>query len=86
MEDIFQTIEHITRSKEWYRAFFNPNLETSKPVIQVNEVSYSKAMWQYKSDHPNNGQPHPTQFNNTFRENNRQPRGLFRKSPGTTSL
>ena len=35
--------------------FLNPNLETSKPVIQVNEVSYGKATWQYKFDHPNNG-------------------------------
>ena len=28
MEDIFQTIEHVTRSVEWNRAFLNPNLET----------------------------------------------------------
>ena len=52
IEDIFQTIDHITRSEEWYRAFFNLNLETSKPVIQVNKVSYGKDIWQYKSDHP----------------------------------
>ena len=82
IEDVFQTIEHVTRCQEWNRAFFNPNLEASKPVIQVNEVSYGKATWQYKSDHPNNGQPHPVQFHNTFRENNKQPRGPFRKSPG----
>ena len=82
MEDVFQTIECITWSEEWYRAFFNPNLETSKPVIQVNEVSYCKAMLQYKSDSPNYGQPHPAWFNNTFRENNRQPMGPFRTSPG----
>ena len=81
MEDVSQTIEHITRSEEWNRAFFNPNLETSKPVMQVNEVSYGKNPWQYNSDHPNNGQPHPVWFNNTFRENNKQPRGPFRKSP-----
>ena len=82
MEDVFQTIDCVTRSEEQYRAFFNHNLETLMPVIQVNEVSIGKATWQYKSDHPNNGQPHPAQFNNTFRENNRQSRGLFRKSPG----
>ena len=82
MEDVFQTINHVTRSEEQYKVFFNPNLETSKPVIKVNEVSYSKGMLQYKSDHPYNGQPHPAQFNNTFRENKRQPRGPLRKSPG----
>ena len=59
-----------------------PNLETSKLVIQVNEVSYGYAMQQHKSDHPNNGYPHTLWFNNTFRENNRHPRGLFRKRPG----
>ena len=80
IEDVFQTTEHITMSKEWNRAFFN--LEALKPVIQVNEVIYSKAMQQYKSDPTNNGQPCPVQFHNTFRENNKQPRGLFRKSPG----
>ena len=82
MEDVFQTIEHVTRSEEQNRAFFNPTLEASKPVIQVNEVSYSKAMIQYKSDHPNNGQTCKAWFHNTFRESNMQPRGPFRKSPG----
>ena len=82
MEDVFQTIEHVTRSEEQNRAFFNSNLEPSKPPMQVNEMSYGKAMWQYKSDCTNNGQPHPAQFSNTFRENNKQPRGLFTKSPG----
>ena len=82
MEDIIWTIEHSTRSEKWNRAFFNPNLEASRPVIQVNEVSYGKAMWQYRSNHPNNNQSHPAQFHNTFRENNKQPRGPFRKSPG----
>ena len=48
MEDVFQTIDHITRSEEQYRAFFNPNLETAKQVIQVNEVSYSKTTWHHK--------------------------------------
>ena len=69
MEDVFQTIEYITRSKERYREFFNPNLETSNPVIQVNEVSCGKAAQHHKSDHSNNGQPYPVQFNNTLREN-----------------
>ena len=39
MEDDFQTVEYITRSEERYSVFFNPNLETMKPVIQVNEVN-----------------------------------------------
>ena len=81
MEDVIQTIEHITRSEEWNRAFFNPSLEASRPVIQVNGVSYGEATWQYGSDHPNNNQP-PVWFHNTFRENNKQPRGPFRKSLG----
>ena len=43
MENVFQTIEHVTRSEEQNRAFFNPNLEVLKPAIQVKEVSHSKA-------------------------------------------
>ena len=82
MEDVFQTTGHVMRSEEQYRVFFNPNLETLKPVIQVNEVNYTKATQQYKPDHLNNGQPHPAWFNKNVRENNRQARGLFRKSPG----
>ena len=82
MEDVFQTIGHVTRSKERYRAFFNPNLETMKPVMQVNEVSYGKAIWHHKSDGSNNGKPCPLQFNNNFRENTRHQWGLFRRSPG----
>ena len=71
MEDVFQTIEHITRSEEQNMVFFNPNLETLKPVMQINEVSYGKAIQQYKSDHPNKGQPCWMWFNNTFRQNNK---------------
>ena len=54
----------------------------SRPVIQVNEVSYSKTTWQYGSDCPNNNQPCPVWFHNSFRENNKWPRGPFGKSPG----
>ena len=45
-------------------------------------MSYCKATWQHKSDYPNNDQPCPAQFNNTFREKNRYSKGLFRKYPG----
>ena len=62
MEDVIQTIDHVTRSEEWNRAFFNTNLEASRPVIQLNEVSYSKATWQYRSDHPNNSHPTKQSF------------------------
>ena len=82
MVDIIQTIEQVTRSEEWNRAFFNPNLEASRTVIQANEVCYGKTTQQYGSDCLNNNQPHPAWFHNTFRENNKQPRGPFRKSPG----
>ena len=44
MEDVFQRIECVTRSEQQNRTFFNPNLETSKSVIQVNEVRYGKTM------------------------------------------
>ena len=80
MKDVFQTIEHITRSKVWHRAFFNPNLETVKPIIQVNEVSYGKTTWHNKFDWSNSGQPHPVWFNNTFRDTSRHPRGSFKKA------
>ena len=82
MEDIIQIIECIIRSEEWNRAFFNPILKASRSVIQVNEVSYGKATWQYRSDCPSNNQPCPAWFHNTFKENNKQLRGPFRKSPG----
>ena len=62
MEGVIQTIEQVTRSEEWNRAFFNPNLEVSRPVMQVNEVTYGKTTQQYGSDHPNNNQPHQNSF------------------------
>ena len=43
MEDVFQTVNHVTRSEEQNRVFFKPNFETMQPVIQVNEVNYGKA-------------------------------------------
>ena len=52
IEDVIQTIDCVTRPEEENRALFNPNLEASRPVIQVNKVSYGKATWQYMSDHP----------------------------------
>ena len=45
IEDVIQTIEQVTTSEEWKRAFFNPNLEAVRPVIQVNDVNYSKTTW-----------------------------------------
>ena len=39
MEDVFQMINHVTRSEEWNREFFIPNFETAQPVIQVSEVN-----------------------------------------------
>ena len=81
MADVFQTIELITKLEKQNRVFFNPNLETLRQTMQVNEVNYGKATWQYKSDHPHNGQCHPAEFNNTFRENNKKPRSPFSKSP-----
>ena len=80
MEDVIQTIEQVTRSEEWNRAFINPNLEALRPVIQEHEVNYGKTTWQHGSNHSNNNQPHPAQLCNTFRENNKQPRGPYRKS------
>ena len=68
MEDVLKTINQVIRSEEQNRTFFNPMLEASRPVIQVNEVSYSKTTWQHRSNHPINNQPHPAQFNNAFRK------------------
>ena len=42
MDNVIQTIEWVTRSEEWNRPFFKPNLEALRPDIQVNEVSYDK--------------------------------------------
>ena len=50
MEDVFQTIDHVTGSKEWNRAFFEPNLETVQPVIQINKVHFGKATRHNTSD------------------------------------
>ena len=55
-------------SEEWNRAFFNPNLEALRPVIQVIEVSSGKTTQWYGSDCPNNNQPHRGWFYNSFRE------------------
>ena len=35
MEDVFEMIDHVTRSKEWNRTFFKP----AQSVLQVNEVN-----------------------------------------------
>ena len=75
MEDIFQTIEPINKSEEWYRAFFNPNLERMQPIVQVNGVSYGKANWHRKYDWSNSGQPYPVRFSNNFKDINRHQRG-----------
>ena len=58
MEDVFQRINHVTRSKEQNRAFFKPNFETVLPVLQVNKVSYGKATRHNMLDQSYNGEPH----------------------------
>ena len=55
MEDVFQPIDHVTRSEEWNWAFFKPNFKTVQPVMQVNEVNYSKATRHNMVDQSNNG-------------------------------
>ena len=82
IKDVFQTRECMTRSKEWYRALFNPHLETMQPVVQVNEVSYGKANWHSRYDQSNSGQSHPVQSGNNFRDTNRHQRGSFKKILG----
>ena len=40
MQDILQTIDHVTRSKQWNGVLFKLNFEIIQPVIQVNKVSF----------------------------------------------
>ena len=82
MEDVFQTIDHVTSSKEQNRVFFKPNFETAQPVIQVNDVNYVKATRCNMLDWSYNGQPHQMWFSNNFRDTNRYPRGLLKKGLG----
>ena len=82
MEDVFQTINYVTRSKEWNRAFFKPNFEKAQPVIQVNKVIYGKAIRHNTFAWSNNDQPHPVWFSNNFRDTNRQPRGSLKEALG----
>ena len=82
MEDVFQTRNHVTRSKEQNRELFKPNFETVHPVIQVNKVNYGKATRHNMFEWLNNGQPHPAQFSNNFRDTNRHPRGSLKKGLG----
>ena len=56
---------------------------TSKPVIQVNEVNYSKATRHHHTlDWSYNGQPHQVWFSNNFRDTNGQPRSPLKKGHG----
>ena len=82
MEDVFQMINHVTRSKEQNRAFFKPNLETTEPVIQANEVGYGKATSDNTLDWSFNGHRHQVQFSNNFRDTNRHPRGSLKNGQG----
>ena len=82
MKDVFQMINHVTRSKEWTRAFFKPNFKTAQPVIQVNEVSYGKATRHNMLDWSYNSQPHQVWFSNNFSDTNRHPRGSLKKDQG----
>ena len=47
VEDVFQMIDHVTRSEEQNRAFFKPNFEPAQSVLQVNEMSFGKATRYY---------------------------------------
>ena len=83
MEDIFQTIDHVTRSKEWNRAFFKPDFEPVQPGLQANEVNLGKTS-RYNQTHDGsyNGHSHQVWFINNFRDNNRQQRGPLKKCQG----
>ena len=62
-EDVFQTIDCVTRSEEQSRAFFKPNFEPVQPVLQVNEVNYGRTTSHYHTlDQSYNGQPHQVWF------------------------
>ena len=82
MEDVFQTMDHVTRFQQQNKAFFKPDFETVQLVIQVNEVNYSKATRNNMYQWSNNGQPHPAWFSNNFRDTNRHPRGSLKKGLG----
>ena len=82
MEDVFQVIDCVTRSKEQNRVFFKPNFETAQPVLQVNEVNCGKATGHSTLDWSYIGQPHQAQFSNYFRDTNRHPRGSLKKGQG----
>ena len=82
MEDVFQMIDCVTRSKEQKRAFFKPNFETAQPVMQVNKVNYSKATKCNMLDWSYNGQSNQVWFSNNFRVTNRHPRGSLKKGQG----
>ena len=82
MEDVFQTINQVTRSEEQNRAFLKPNFETVQPVIQVNKVNYGKATRYSMFNQSNNVQPCPVWVSNNFRDTNKNPRGSFKKGPG----
>ena len=82
MEDVFQTIDHVTRSKERNRAFFKPNFEIVQPVIQVNKVNYGKATRHNTFNWSNNGKPNSVQFSNNFRDTHKHPLGSIKKGLG----
>ena len=83
MEDVFETINHVTRSKEQNRTFFKSIFNLAQAVLQVNEVDFGKAIRHHNTlDQSYNDQPHQVWFSNNFRDTNRQPRGPLKKGQG----
>ena len=82
MEDAFQMIYHVTRSKEQNKVFFKPNFETTQLLIQVNEVNYGKATRHSTLDQPYNSQPCQAWFSNNFRDTKRYPKHSLKKGTG----
>ena len=83
MEDVFQMIDHVIRTKKWNSAFFKPNFELVQPGLQVNQVNLGKTTrYNQTYDWSHNGHSYQVQFSNNFRDNNRQQRGPLKKGQG----
>ena len=82
MDDVFQMIDYVTRSKEQHRVFFKPNFETAQAVLQVNEVNYGKATGHNMLDSSYSSHLWQAWFSNNFRDTNRHLSGSLKKDQG----
>ena len=79
MEDVFQTINHITRTEEKTKAYYEPNFEPMPQVSKerVHEVCFSKYTKPNSPVKAYNNSQHNNQYSSNSRNGSKQHSGHF---------